>query len=295
MHFTLRQLEVFVATARLANISAAADELAMSQSAASAALAELERRSGHPLFDRAGKRLRINELGRTLLPMALELLERALDIDGLLAGRGGPRFLRLGATVTIGNYLIPPVIERYRRLYPDAGISLEVGNTETIAGRVARFELDLGLIEGDYGDVDLIISDWFDDELGIFCSPSHPLAGQAQWSIDDLLAQEWAVRERGSGTRQTLDRAMRDHWSRWRIGMEIEQIEAIIRLVEAGSMLGCVSKVALADPLANGRLKEVQAPDLDLRRKLYSVVHRQKYMTASMQAFLALISTRGPQ
>lgn len=291
MRFSLRQIEVFATTARLGNISAAAGQLAMSQSAASTALAELERRTGHPLFDRAGKRLRLNELGRTLLPQALELLDRAVELEGLLAGRAGPRSLRLGATVTIGNYIIPDIIERYRRLYPGAAISLEVANTDTIAARVASFELDVALIEGDYGDPDLLVSDWFEDELVIFCSPAHPLGAQSEWSIDDVLAQEWAVREKGSGTRQTLDRAMRDHWSRWRIGMELQHIEAIINLVEAGSMVGCVSKVALTETLATGRLKQLGVPELDLRRRLYSVVHRQKYVTASMQALLDLIRT----
>ena len=98
MRFTLRHLEVFAAIATLENVSAAADTLGMSQSAASTALAELERRSGRPLFERAGKRLRLNETGRKLLPYALEMIDRAGEIERLLEGRSGPGPLRLGAT-----------------------------------------------------------------------------------------------------------------------------------------------------------------------------------------------------
>lgn len=292
MRFSLRQMEVFAATARLGNISAAAGELAMSQSAASTALAELERRSGHQLFDRAGKRLRLNELGRTLLPRALELLDRAAEIDALLAGQGGPGSLRLGATVTIGNYVIPAVIEQYRQLYPSAAISLEVANTDAIAARVANFDLDLGLIEGEYSDADLATTPWVEDELVIFCNPRHPLAGRALWTVDDVLDQQWAVREKGSGTRQTLDRAMHAHWNRWQIGIELQHVETIISIVEAGTMIGCVSRLALADALSSGRLVELRVPELDLKRWLYSVVHRQKYATAAMRAFLELIGGR---
>ena len=97
MKFSLRHLEVFAATARLESISAAAEALAMSQSAASAALLEFERRYDRPVFDRFGKRLKINETGRALLPEAREMLDRAQEIDALLAGRRGPGPFRLGA------------------------------------------------------------------------------------------------------------------------------------------------------------------------------------------------------
>jgi DNA-binding transcriptional LysR family regulator len=101
MQFTLRHLEVFAAIASQENVSAGAQRVGLSQSAASTALAELERRTGRPLFDRVGKRLRLNETGRMLLPRALEMLDRAEELDALLAGRGGPGEIKLGATVTI--------------------------------------------------------------------------------------------------------------------------------------------------------------------------------------------------
>src|SRR3546814_17787888 len=99
MKFSLRQLEVFSAIATLDNVSGAAERLGMSQSAASTALAELERRAGRPLFDRAGKRLRLNETGRALLPRALELLDPAAEIDALLEGRSGPGHQNLGTKI----------------------------------------------------------------------------------------------------------------------------------------------------------------------------------------------------
>lgn len=288
MRFSLRQLEVFAAIARQNSVSDAAETLAMSQSAASTALAELERRAGQPLFDRTGKRLRLNEVGRMLLPRALEMLDRAGEIDALLEGRGGPGHLNLGATVTIGNYLAPRIVESYRQRYDGASVDLDVGNTSSIAARVIRFDLDLALIEGDYRHPDLIISDWLDDELVIFCAPDHRLARMRGVTIDDVLAEKWAVRETGSGTRQTLDRAMSAHWSRWQIGMELEHLEAIKTAVEAGGMIGCISRLALAHAFATGRLVEVPVAGLSLKRRFYTVVHREKYRTAAIEGFLAL-------
>lgn len=286
MKFSLRHLEIFAAVARHGSISAAADELAMSQSAASTALIELERRYDRPLFDRAGKRVRINETGRSLLPVALDLLNRAAEIDALLAGRSGPGPLRLGATQTIGNYVAPMLIHAYAQRYPGCALTLEIDNTAQIAARIADFSLDLALIEGEYTHPDLIVGDWIADELILLCGASHRLAGQGACTIEEVLAEAWVVRERGSGTRQTLDGAMRPYWPRWRIGMELQQIEAILETVAVSEMIGCVSRIGARARLAQGHVVELRVPGLDLWRRFSMLSHRQKYVTAGMRAFL---------
>ena len=288
MRFTLRQLQVFVAIARDGNVTHAADRIAMSQSAASTALGELERQFGHPLFDRVGKRLRLNENGQTIMPKALEMLDRAAELESLLAGGGGLGTLRLGASLTIGNYLCPPLMDRYLRLYPDSDVKLDIGNTEHIAAAVANFDLDLALIEGEINDPDLTVSDWLGDELVVFCAPSHPLADKRAVTIDDVLSEPWIVREPGSGTRQTLDRAMTPYWPRWKIGLELEHTEAIKGMVAAGRFIGCVSRMALAESFAGGRLAEIAVPSLDLHRRFYLLLNRHKHRTPGIEAFLKI-------
>jgi len=291
MRFSLRHLQIFTATARLESISAAATELSMSQSAASAALLELERRYDKPLFDRAGKRLRINETGRSLLPAARDLLDRADEIDALLAGRLGPGSFRLGATQTIGNHVAPLLMHAYSRLHPEAPLSLEIGNTAAIAARVADFSLDLGLIEGELSHPDLSMREWRGDELVLICNPSHPLARESQVPIDALLAERWVVREKGSGTRQTLDRAMHPYWDRWRIGLELQQAEAIIEMVAVSAMIGCVSLLAARGALERGRIVRLAVPDLDLSRHFFILTHREKYITPGIRAFLEICAS----
>jgi len=286
MRFSLRHLQIFVAVAHDGNVSAAAEALAMSQSAASAALLELERRYGKPLFDRAGKRLRINETGRALLAPARDLLDRAGEIDSLLAGRKGPGPFRLGATQTIGNHVAPRLIHAYTQRHPGAVPALEIDNTASIVARIADFSLDIALVEGEYAHPDLLVRDWLGDELVMICAPRHSLAGRAPCPIDDLLAERWVVRETGSGTRQTLDRAMHAHWSEWRIAMEVQQIEAIIEMVAVSDLIGCVSELAARDALAQGRVVRLEVADLDLRRRFYIVSHREKYVTSGIRAFL---------
>lgn len=288
MRFSLRHLQIFTVTARLESISAAAAELAMSQSAASAALLELERRYDKPLFDRAGKRLRINETGRSLLPVARDLLDRAEEIDALLMGRHGPGSFRLGATQTIGNHVAPLLMESYARRYPRAPLTLEIGNTEKIAGKVADFSLDLGLIEGELAHPDLAMTEWLGDELVLVCNPSHPLARERHTPIAALLAERWVVREKGSGTRQTLDRAMHPYWDQWRIGLELQQGEAIIETVAVSAMIGCISRLAAHASLEQERIVRLEVPDLDLNRRFFILTHREKYITPGIRAFLGI-------
>lgn len=279
MRFSLRHLQIFVAVARDGNISAAADALAMSQSAASAALIELERRYATPLFDRAGKRLRINETGRALLAPARDLLDRAEEIDALLAGRKAPGTFRLGATQTIGSHVAPRLLQAYATRHPGRPPTLEIDNTAGIAARVADFSLDLGLIEGEHAHPDLEMRAWRGDELVVICAPDHRLAGRDPCPLDDLLAERWVVREKGSGTRQTLDRAMHAHWSFWRIAMELQQIDAIIEMVAVSPLIDCVSALAVGDALARGRVVRLDVPGLELARRFYIVSHREKYVT----------------
>jgi len=288
MRFTLRQLQVFTAVGRIGNVTQAAEALAMSQSAASTALAELERQFGHRLFDRVGKRLRLNEIGRTAMPKALEMLDRAVEMEAIFSGAGDPGTLHLGASLTIGNYLCPRLIERYVLRYPAAQVKLEVGNTSRIAARVAAFDLDLALIEGQSSHPNLVTTDWLGDQLAVFCGPGHPLARMGHAGIDRVLEEAWVVREPGSGTRQTLDRAMDPYWPRWRIGLELEHTEAIKSTVEAGRTLGCVSRLALKDAFRSGSLVEIKVPELRLDRRFYFALNSQKYRTPGIEAFLQI-------
>jgi len=155
MRYTLRQLQVFLAAARYENVSRAAETLAMSQSAASGALKELEQQFDVLLFDRIGKRLKLSELGRQLRPQAEALLAQARDFEQSLAGTEVKGTLRIGATLTIGNYLAVKMIADFRKQYPGTAVTLEVANTKTIAQQVADFEIDLGMIEGELHHPDL--------------------------------------------------------------------------------------------------------------------------------------------
>lgn len=288
MKFTLRQLEVFVAIGRTGSVSRAAEELPLSQSATSTALIEFERQFGLQLFNRIGKSLRLNEMGQLLLPHAVDLIDRAGEIEDLLEGRAGFGPLNIGATLTIGNYLTTLIVAKFLQKHPQSRVQLQVHNTTTIVQQVAHYELDLGLIEGDCHHPDLDVEPWIADELVVFCAPGHPLAGQRAVGLEQLLKEPWILREIGSGTRETFDRAFHNHHASLNIRLELEHTEAIKRAVESGLGIGCISRLALKDAFRRGSLVALDTPALDLRRYFYFLRHKQKYQTSGMREFLAM-------
>jgi DNA-binding transcriptional LysR family regulator len=288
MRYTLRQLEVFLAVARGESVSRAAEALAMSQSAVSGSLAELERQFDVRLFDRVGKRLQLSALGRAVRARGQAALDQATELERALASRSAVGRLRLGATLTTGNYLAVPLMARFMREQEGAEVTLTVGNTEEIARQVANFELDVGLIEGEIEHPDLEVTPWRDDHLVVFCAPGHPLARKRTLSDDDLRGAAWIVRERGSGTRQTFDRAMRGLLSHLHIALELQHTEAIKGAVEAGLGIGCISRIALEDAFKQGSLRPCRVPQRDFQRQFFFLLHKQKYRSAGVELWLAL-------
>lgn len=288
MRYSLRQLEIFVAISRTESVSRAAEALSLSQSATSTALSELERQFDLQLFDRVGKSLRINETGQQLLPRAVELLDRAKEIENLLQGNAGFGHMKIGATLTVGNYLATILVARFLKEHPESRIQLQVHNTSTIVQQIANHELDLGLIEGDCNHPDIAVQPWIADELVVFSAPNHPLAGQRKISMEQLLQEQWILREKGSGTRATFDRAFHNHHALLKIRLELEHTEAIKRAVESGLGIGCISRLALKDAFRRGSLVPLATPGLDLGRFFYFLWHKQKYQTTGIREFLDL-------
>ena len=291
MHYTLRQLQVFLAAAHTENITRAAEQLAMSQSAASSALKDLETQFSIQLFDRIGKRLQINELGRALRPQAEALLDQAEALERALRQHDRIGELNIGATLTIGNYLAVDLMAEFIQRYPSASVKLNVANTETISQQVLNFKLDMGLVEGELQHPDLEVSKWREDELQVFCSPRHPLATKTLLTDDDLRGAQWILREPGSGTRQAFDRAMYELLPSMDIRLELQHTEAIKRAVENGLGIGCLSQASLEGAIASGRLVALKTPGRDLRRNFYFILHRQKYLSEGIIRWLELCKT----
>ncbi len=286
MRFTLKQLQVFLAVASHENVSQAASELSMSQSAASTALKELEHRFGLNLFNRIGKRLQLNDQGAALRSKAAALISRAEELEGSLIKHDEIGELKVGATLTIGNYLAIGIMAAFMKEHVSARVHLNVENTAAIAAKVRNFELDIGLIEGELQEADLDVSYWREDELSLFCAPGHPLSKKPRLGDEDLLTANWIVREKGSGTRQAFDRAMSGILPDLDLRLELQHTEGIKRAVEAGLGIGCLSKITLEEAFKRGTLLPLECPHRNWMRKFYFIMHRQKFLSHGVKSWI---------
>lgn len=287
MHYTLRQLQVFLAVAHFENVTKAAEHLAMSQSACSGALKDLETQYDVQLFDRVGKRLQTNELGRLLRPKAEALVAMAQELEDDLKRHKEVGRIKVGATLTIGNYLAVPLISRFMQTH-GAGVGLEVANTQAVAEKLLNFDIDIGMIEGEYNHPDLEFIPWQQDELVCFCSPRHPLAQKKHLSDAELADAQWILRESGSGTRQAFERAMHGLLPQLHILLELQHTEGIKRAVESDLGISCLSLISLKDAFQRGTLVPLPVPHRDFHRMFYAVLHKHKYRSAGLLRWLEL-------
>lgn len=262
MNITLRQLDVFTEIARRGHLTAAAERLFMTQSAASMALKELEKALAGPLFNRIGRGLVLNDRGRILLPKAEAVLHGAHELVELAReDRATPTgTLRLGCSTTIASYDLPERIKAFHDRSPDAEIVLQVGNTEDIANSLRAGDIDLGLIEGNLAEHDLDEEDWLRDELVIIASPNHPLAKRKRVTRAGLAKELWIMREVGSGTLSTVTTALAKGDIPLRHVHRIGHTEAIKRAVEAGMGISALSRIAVEREVASGRLVILATP-----------------------------------
>ncbi|WP_068668461.1 LysR family transcriptional regulator [Thermosulfurimonas dismutans] len=288
MTITLRQLEIFLAVAETGHVSKASQRLFLSQPAVSMAISELENQLGTPLFDRIGRRLVLNDRGRLLLSHAREILRQVENVETLLAERGDSITgdLRVGASTTIGSYLLPYLIGAFVDRYPGVTINLSIGNTEQIESGILSGAFDVGFIEGYTHHEEIKALPWLDDELVIIASPRHPLSQKEELTPSDLEKAKWIVREKGSGTEEIFEAEISKHVRQFNVLLRLGHTEAIKKTVESGLGIACLSFLAVRREIEQGWLVRLSVPFLQLHRKFLIVIHSKKIQTNLLSKFL---------
>ena len=291
MAITLRQLEIFEKVARCGHVTQASRQLFITQSAVSMAIAELERLAGAPLFERHGKHLLLNDRGRKILPDAEEVIRRTKEIEQFLNDSvGEPQgILNVGASTTIGNYILPGIVAEFSRKYPLTKVLLTIGNARQIENALEQGDLDLGLIEGIPHSSLLDTVAWKGDELVVVVGKSHPWATAKTATLEQLRTAPWIMREKGSGTREVFEAVMAREQIEVPISLELGHTEAIKKATEAGLGVCCLSRIAVRRELAQGWLVEIACP-LDLHRTLSIQTRKSGFRTRLLQEFLSLLN-----
>jgi DNA-binding transcriptional LysR family regulator len=292
MTLSLRQLHIFCAITEHGSTISAANAVALSQSAVSAALNELESALNTRLFDRVGKRLVLNDNGRALLPQAKRMLEGAQQIEAGFTTPDAhlPTRLRIGCSTTIGNHVLPQVLGQLQHSAPWLRVDVDMGNSALIAAKVANFDIDMGLIEGPCHLPEVNAHPWLVDELVIVCGHAHPLVQKTEVSLGDLQKAQWLLRELGSGTREVVEQLLLRHLHQLTDTSQIGSSEAITATLAQGIGVSCLSRWVVADKLARGELRTLDGILPALTRRFFLIRHRDKFVSAGLERFWASCS-----
>lgn len=288
---TLHQLRTFRAVAEQLSFSAAANELSISQPSVSYQVKELEAVLGLPLIDRLGKRVRLTEAGEVLYEYARRTLtlldEVALVMEQMRGIERGT--LRVGASATVGIYVIPLALGAYKRVHPNLALSLEIGSREMLQERLKRGVLDLAVLSLPIADPNLESTPFMDDELVLVVPAGHPVAGRADLTLRDFTGESFLMREPGSGTRLAVEMAARRAGVSLQVGMELGSNGAIKHAVEAGLGVAVLSSHAIELERKGGGLVVVDIDGFPIVRP-WSIVHlRRRQMPAAVAQFIEFL------
>lgn len=292
----LNQLRVFKAIFEEQSITGAARRLRISQPAVSKQLAELESALGAPLVDRLPRGIRLTQAGEIVQHHARRIFRAEEDTEQALAelmGLGRGR-LSVGASTTIGSYLVPRVFGDYHLAHPGVVLELEIANTAAIQSAVAEGRLDLGLTEGFVAGESLEVSVFAHDEMVLIVSPRHPWATERHIAPSALTQTPLLARERGSGTRDVVEAELA------KIGVEVEpamslgSTEAVKNAVAQGLGAAFLSRITVELELHVGVLAEVSVDGIAIRRGLHRVMQRGKHPSVATSAFLQTLRRHFP-
>ncbi len=288
------RLSVFQAVAENLSFTKAARALHLSQPAVTQHIKLLEETVGQSLFHRSSQGIALTGAGRLLLEHARqvtrldeEILQRIRGKKGIIRGR-----LKIGATSTIGQYLLPEWLVQSRQRWPDLELKVLNGNTEEIIAAALERKVDLGLIEGRCQRVGLKTECFLDDEIICVGAARHPLILGKPVSLAKLNQQTWVFREKGSGTRDIVEVALKRAGldpRRLKVDLELSSSEAIKAVVAAGHGLTFLSRFVVAREMAQGTLRPVPVQRLTISRQLFFIYASGLRPTGGAGAFLDLV------
>ncbi|MBJ6363293.1 selenium metabolism-associated LysR family transcriptional regulator [Paenibacillus sp. GCM10012307] len=297
MALNFHQLHIFYTVAEKGSFSAAAQSLHMTQPAVTMQVQSLEDYFGTKLLLRSTKRIELTESGRALMPFAQRSIELIRETDSSMSKftkqlRGR---LQLGASLTIGEYILPRLLGPFGQEYPQISISMKVMNTAQIMEDILNHQLNFGLIEAPVNHPDMHMEAVMSDELYLIVPAGHPLAEAETVQIADVLEYPFVLREQGSGTRLVMEEELRSRDidpASLKIVMELGSTGAVKSAVEAGLGVSFVSASSVKHEVALGLISVVPIADVRFKRQFYSIYLKSALLPISAVTFLTFLRER---
>ena len=285
---TIRHLQIFITVADLGSMTSAAKALFISQPTVSQAITELETHYGIKLFERLSKRLYLTEKGSQLLSYARHVTSLLEEMEQVIKNSEKSGSMMVGATLTIGESLLPELISSFNKEYPSLKVKAIIKNTWDIEELIIKNSVELAIVEGAVHSPDIVSEPFENDELVLVCGKGHPLYGANSLVPAALADIDFIVREKGSGTRELFDNTMSANEIKWQPSWECNGSDILKSAALRGLGVAVISKRLVKQELKNKALHVLEIKGITLRRKFSIIYHKNKYMTESMKAFIAL-------
>lgn len=295
---SVEHLKVFVTVAEQKHFSRAAEALHLSQPGVSSHIRNLENEFGAKLLHRSSKQVKLTEAGALLYKQAKQILacyeEAKQGIQQLQQVVTGT--LHVGASFTIGEYVLPRLLAEYVDQYPLVDVQVQIGNTEEILRGVRAHKLDIGLVEGQVPFTDVYVESFMKDEMAIVAPSGHPLAkSKRPATADSLQDQVWIMREGGSGTREYSDRLLQHLGLSTKRTFVFGSSQGVKEAVIAGLGIAVLSRWVVRKELASGELAEIRLNRRQEARTFSIVRSREAVKTMALTMFLQKLKTAGTE
>ena len=271
------------------SITRAAEKLHMTQPATSLAIREMEEYYHTKLFERSGRGIRVTSAGTRLYPSAARLLSLYDEMDAEMKNWDTSGRLGIGSSISIGSCILPQLINRFSKKYPELELYVKVDSSDVIEQNILENHLDFALIEGSVHSEKLKSSVFLDDELVPVCSRFHPLAGAEDIELDSLKKEHFLMREPNSGTRQLADSSFALKNFQIKPTWESTSTAALINAVSIGLGISILPKRMLEKQLRMHQIASFTIRDLDLKRHYSLIYHENKFVSPTMQEFFDML------
>jgi DNA-binding transcriptional LysR family regulator len=281
---TLRELELFYLLSDNPHVSQLSQKIEISQSAISLAIKSLEKKLSEPLFDRIGKKLVLNERGRVFKQETYKHFLALKDAENIFKQDRLSGVIKIVSSKTIGNFIMPQLVYDFGMQNPNISIKKDIKNSAKIIEMVKDGEVDMGIIEAEC-DEENILKERLGEDALLVVSCDEAFAKKSYY-IDQLFSKKWLLREEGSGTRELFLDSLEKLGEELEWGMEFTEFEEMKTvLLKNRETITCISKFAVEKELERGELFEVALINMQLRRSLYLIYHKDKYKTTLFKAF----------
>lgn len=292
---TLRHLRIFVTVYQKESITNAASALHLAQPSVSLAIKELEEYYQIRLFDRIGKKIYITEQGTWFYDYALHIVSLFDEMEEDIQTWNDKGRLKVGSSVTVGNFILPKLLAEFREMYPEIDIQMTINNTHTLEKMLMDNRIDLAIVEGKSSYPQIQMEKLMEDPLCFICAKDHPLAGKKAVSLKELENCSMILRESGSAVRETIEESMGYYQINHKVIGESISTQAIIRAVAQNLGISILPYLLVQNDLKQGNIVLLNVPEFCLTRDFSLMYHEKKYLSNAARRFIQLCKMQIPE